>query len=136
MLEIGNGGMSPDEYKTHLSLWAMAAAPLIAGNDVRNMDADTAAILLNKEVIAVDQDTLGTAGKRVSTMGDVEVWKRPLASGDFAVAVFNRGNQAMDATFRWTPSGSVHRSQCVTCGHTPIAAQQARHFQDLSPHTA
>ncbi len=105
MLEIGNGGMSPDEYRTHLSLWAMAAAPLIAGNDVRKMDDDTAAILLNKEVIAVDQDTLGAAGKRVSTMGDVEVWKRPLASGDFAVAVFNRGNQETHAAFSWNAVG-------------------------------
>ena len=105
MLEIGNGGMSPDEYRTHLSLWAMAAAPLIAGNDVRNMDAGTAAILLNNEVIAVDQDPLGTAGKRVSTMGDVEVWKRPLASGDFAVAVFNRSTQEISATFRWSSVG-------------------------------
>jgi alpha-galactosidase len=62
MLEIGNGGMSPDEYKTHFSLWAMIAAPLIAGNDIRSMNADTAAILMNKEVIAIDQDTLGVAG--------------------------------------------------------------------------
>jgi alpha-galactosidase len=86
MLEVGNGGMSTAEYRAHMSLWAIIAAPLIAGNDLRNMDADTQAILLNKEVIAVDQDPLALAGVRVSD----DVWARPLAyPGLRAVVLLN-----------------------------------------------
>jgi alpha-galactosidase len=105
MLEVGNGGMSLDEYETHFSLWAMIAAPLIAGNDVRRMSPDIVGILLNKEVIAVDQDALGTGGKRVSIAGDIEVWEKKLASGEVAVAVFNRGSQQMSAVMPWNALG-------------------------------
>ncbi len=59
MLEIGNGHMTDDEYRSHMSLWALTAAPLLAGNDIRTMTAVTKSILLNKEVIAIDQDPLG-----------------------------------------------------------------------------
>jgi alpha-galactosidase len=91
MLEIGNGGMSANEYKTHLSLWAMIASPLIAGNDLRDMTDETKEILTNREVIAVDQDPLGKGGYRQAKNGDTEVWIKPLANGDTAVALFNRG---------------------------------------------
>jgi len=91
MLEVGNGGMTPTEYQSHFSLWAMMAAPLIAGNDVAHMDAATRAILLNKEVIAVDQDPLGRQGHRVSRQGDSEVWVKPLSNGATAILLFNRG---------------------------------------------
>ncbi len=101
MLEIGNGGMTTEEYKTHFSLWAMIAAPLIAGNDIRNMNPDIAEILLNKEVIAIDQDSLGAGGKRVDIAGDVEIWEKPLASGNTAVAIFNRSNQELRAVLPW-----------------------------------
>jgi alpha-galactosidase len=90
MLEVGNGGMSPAEYRSHFSLWAMMASPLIAGNDVAHMDSTTRSILLNKEVIAVDQDPLGVQGRRVSKQGYAEVWVKPL-SGGWAVLLFNRG---------------------------------------------
>lgn len=105
MLEVGNGGMSTDEYKTYFSLWAMAAAPLIAGNDIRNMDSEVAAILMNREVIAVDQDPLGAGGKRISSIGDIEIWKKPLASGDIAVAIFNHSSQEMRPVVSWTTLG-------------------------------
>jgi alpha-galactosidase len=90
MLEIGNGHMTDDEYRTHMSLWALVAAPLLAGNDVRNMSAATKAILLNKEVIAIDQDPLG---KQASPRkeGDLETWIKPLADGSAAVGVVNLG---------------------------------------------
>jgi alpha-galactosidase len=101
MLEVGNGGMSTDEYKTHFSLWAMIAAPLIAGNDIRTMSPAIAAILQNSEVIAVDQDALGAGGKRVSSSGDIEIWRKPLTSGDIAIAIFNRGNQEMRSVIAW-----------------------------------
>jgi alpha-galactosidase len=93
MLEVGNGGMTPAEYRSHFSLWAMMAAPLIAGNDVAHMDASTRAILLNGDVIAVDQDKLGVQGHRVAQDGTSEVWTKPLADGEVAVLLFNRGEQ-------------------------------------------
>jgi alpha-galactosidase len=91
MLEVGNGGMTPAEYRSHFSLWAMMASPLMAGNDVAHMDETTRSILLNKEVIAVDQDPLGIQGRRVWKEGDNEVWVKPLANGARALLMFNRG---------------------------------------------
>jgi alpha-galactosidase len=81
MLEVGNGGMTPVEYRSHFSLWAMMASPLMAGNDIAHMDDATKLILLNKEVIAIDQDKLGVQGHRVVKDGDKEVWVKPLSGG-------------------------------------------------------
>ena len=92
MLEIGNGHMSEDEYRTHMSLWSLLASPLLAGNDVRSMSASTKAILLNKEVIAIDQDALGKQATRVSKDGDMETWVKPLADGGAAIGLFNHGS--------------------------------------------
>jgi alpha-galactosidase len=105
MLEIGNGGMTDDEYRTHLSLWALLAAPLIAGNDLRSMTPATRIILTNAEVIAVDQDPDGKQGKRVWKEGDLEVWSRPLAGGALAVGLFNRGAAPAKVTARWSDLG-------------------------------
>ncbi|MGI8402231.1 MAG: glycoside hydrolase family 27 protein [Gemmatimonadaceae bacterium] len=91
MLEIGNGGMTPDEYRAHMSLWAMQAAPLIAGNDLRTMSAETKSILTNPEVIAVDQDSLGAQGTLVSSgPPERQVWSKPLRDGSRAVVLLNR----------------------------------------------
>jgi alpha-galactosidase len=91
MLEVGNGGMSDDEYRTHMSLWALLSAPLLAGNDLRRMTPETVNILTNPNVIAIDQDPLGRQARRVlGASGDVEIWKKELAGGDLAVGVFNR----------------------------------------------
>jgi len=92
MLEVGNGGMTAAEYRSHFSLWAMMASPLMAGNDVAHMDATTRSILLNTDVIAVDQDPLGVQGHRVWKQGDREVWVKPLSGGAKAVLLFNRGD--------------------------------------------
>src|SRR5665213_375359 len=89
MLEIGNGGMSAIEYRTHMSLWSMLAAPLLAGNDLRAMTDETKSILTNKDAIAIDQDTAGRQGHRASQNGDTEIWVRELADGGIAVAMFN-----------------------------------------------
>jgi alpha-galactosidase len=97
MLEIGNGHMTDDEYRTHMSLWALVAAPLLAGNDIRNMSEVTKAILLNKEVIAVDQDPLGKQASPVKN-GDMETWVKPLTNGSVAVGVVNLGGSATPAT--------------------------------------
>ena len=90
MLEVGNGGMNEDEYRTHFSLWAILAAPLIAGNDLTKMTPYTVAILTNREVIAVDQDPLGKQGFRVTQEGPFEVWMKPMADGSKVVGLFNR----------------------------------------------
>src|SRR5258706_9501848 len=90
LLQIGNGAMAPDEYRTHLNLWAMLAAPLMLGNDVRIMTRETLATLTNEEVIAIDQDALGRQAKRVSQNGTTEVWALPLSYGLTAVALFIR----------------------------------------------
>jgi alpha-galactosidase len=101
MLEVGNGGMSENEYRAHFSMWAMLAAPLIAGNDLSNMDAATKKILLNKEVIAVDQDSLGIQAHRAAQTGSADIWVRPLAGGGRAVALLNRGTAAAPITVNW-----------------------------------
>jgi alpha-galactosidase len=98
MLEVGNGGMGHDEYITHMSLWAMLAAPLLAGNDLSKMSAADLAILTNKEVIAVDQDAKGVQGHRVAQQGPLEVWAKPLADGSYAVGLFNRSESPAPVT--------------------------------------
>jgi alpha-galactosidase len=97
--------MSADEYRTHMSLWAMLAAPLIAGTDLANMTPETKSILLNKEVIAVDQDLLGKQGDRVDAEGPLEVWTKPLHGGDMAVALFNRISHPASMTVRLADIG-------------------------------
>jgi alpha-galactosidase len=92
MLEVGNGGMNATEYRTHMSLWALLAAPLLAGNDLTRMSPETLSILANREVIAIDQDPMGAQGDRVAAEGPLEVWARPLAGGARAVGLFNRSD--------------------------------------------
>ncbi|XHS80486.1 glycoside hydrolase family 27 protein [Burkholderiaceae bacterium UC74_6] len=101
MLEVGNGGMSNTEYEAHFSLWAMLAAPLVAGNDMAKMDAATKRILTNTAVIAIDQDPLGRQARRVSKEGALEVWVRPLAGGDRAVVLFNRSEKPAEIGVDW-----------------------------------
>ena len=105
MLEIGNGGMSDTEYKTHMSLWSMLAAPLMAGNDLRSMSKSILDILTNPEVIAIDQDPMGRQARRLSQSGDQEIWLRDLANGRRAVAFFNRGPKEAQITLQWSEAG-------------------------------
>ena len=98
MLEVGNGGMKHDEYLTHMSLWALLAAPLLAGNDIRGMSAETKDMLTNSEVIAIDQDAKGIQGHRLWDEGPLEIWTKPLADGTQAVGLFNRGESPLKIT--------------------------------------
>jgi alpha-galactosidase len=84
-----------------MTLWAMLAAPLLAGNDLRDMSPATKEILLNKEVIAIDQDKLGRQGRRVSKEAGAEMWMRPLENGDLAVALFNRSEGMISVSAIW-----------------------------------
>jgi alpha-galactosidase len=104
MMEVGNGGMSTTEYKTHFSLWSIMAAPLIAGNDLRKMSQETIDIFTNKEVIAVDQDAAGIQGKKISANGDLEVWCKPLGTDGKtkAILLVNKGGSAADITVKWS----------------------------------
>jgi alpha-galactosidase len=92
MLEVGNGKLSMDENRAHFSMWAMLASPLLAGNDLPNMKPEIKAILTNREVIALDQDSLGRQAARIYSEGEVEVWTKPLSGGALAIAVLNAGD--------------------------------------------
>jgi alpha-galactosidase len=105
MLEIGNGGMSYDEQVSHMSMWCMMAAPLIAGNDLAHMSAETRRILTNREVIAVDQDSKGVQGRWVWQVGPYEIWAKPLADGSVAALLINRGEDATRITAQFKDLG-------------------------------
>ena len=98
MLEVGNGGMTDVEYRSHFSLWSIMAAPLLIGTDLRTVKPDALKILLNKEVIAVDQDPLGVQGKQVRDADGIHVIVKPLKDGSEAVVVFNEADAAHDVS--------------------------------------
>ena len=102
MLEVGNGGLNKGEDKAHFSMWAMLAAPLIAGNDLRNMSKETQETLTNKEVIAINQDSLGIQGLRYNVKDSLETWVKPLKNGDWALCFLNRSAAAKTIDFDWT----------------------------------
>jgi len=99
MLEVGNGKLTPAENRSHFSIWAILAAPLIAGNDLSNMTPEVRAILTNREVISIDQDKLGQEGTRIYSEGEMDVWTRHLAGGALAVAVLSTGEERQYPSF-------------------------------------
>ncbi|WP_371417451.1 glycoside hydrolase family 27 protein [Granulicella sp. S190] len=96
MLEVGNGKLTHDENVTHMSMWAMLAAPLIAGNNLTLMSPDIKSILTNSEVLAIDQDPLGHQAERIFAEGPIEIWSRPLKGGATALAIFNFSDSTSD----------------------------------------
>jgi alpha-galactosidase len=127
MLEVGNGGMTTTEYRSHFSLWAIMAAPLMAGNDIRNMTPEIHEILTNKEIIAIDQDPLGQQGRRVWKDGDLEVWAKPLQDGGRAVLLLNRGSSQQTVTANWEQIGYP--------GHLSAAVRDLWAHKDLGKFT-
>jgi alpha-galactosidase len=106
MLVVGNPGVSLDESRAQLSLWAIMAAPLIAGNDLPNMSPEVMQLLANREVIAVAQDQAGTPGNIADDTGTgLQVWARPLADGSRAVALLNRTDSPAPITAIWEKVG-------------------------------
>lgn len=101
MLEVGNGNMTYNEYKAHFSLWCMLSAPLIAGNDIRHMTKETVDILTNREVIAIDQDTLGLQGFIAYKDSNLEIWMKKLSGDDIAVCFFNRSDKEIPLDINW-----------------------------------
>lgn len=101
MLEVGNGGLTPDEERTHFALWAILNSPLLLGNDLRNISPQTLGILTNKEIIAINQDSLGIQGFKYKKEGTVEIWVKPMVNNEWAICFFNRSQQPTEFTFNW-----------------------------------
>ncbi|KAH7279899.1 hypothetical protein KP509_37G042900 [Ceratopteris richardii] len=114
MLEIGNGGMTAEEYRSHFSIWAIMKAPLLIGCDVRSIGNDALAILSNAEVIAVNQDSLGVQGKKVKKTGELEVWAGPLSGERVVVVLWNRGlTSSASITADWDDIGVSPSAACM-----------------------
>jgi alpha-galactosidase len=111
--QISGGGLSHLEYQTHMSMWCMACSPLMVGCDVRSMDQETAALLMNREVLAVNQDPLGAPAYRARQFGPCEVWKKPLADGSMAVALINRGSVGNDILLKARDVGLLESPKLV-----------------------
>ena len=143
MLEVGNNGMTLTEYRTHMSLWSIAKAPLLIGCDIRNMSMETLEILTNAEVIAVNQDSLGMQGKkvRVDLVKRTEVWAGPLADGSQAVLAFNRdGSTVRSIVVSFTDLGWKSTSRVRVRDlwlHQDVGEFQGNYnAHDLQPHAS
>ena len=101
MLEVGNGSLTLAENRAHFTLWCMMAAPLLMGNDLTTMSDEVLQILINKDVIAIDQDPLGIQGLRLKAEGNVEYWFKPLEGGDWAFCLLNRGAEDAVVSAEW-----------------------------------
>lgn len=100
MMQVGNG-MSFNQERAHFTMWAMLAAPLISGNDLRSMSQQTLSVLTNREVIAINQDTLGIQGLKTAVTDSVETWLKPLADGSWALVYLNRSKSPKSITVDW-----------------------------------
>jgi alpha-galactosidase len=135
MLEVGNGGMKRDEYRTHMALWAILAAPLLAGNDLRSMSPETKELLMNSEVLAVDQDKKGVQGHRVWQEGPLEIWVKPLADGSQAAGLFNRGESATKMTLDFRSIGAPASAKLRDLlDHKDLATMQNSYSADVPTH--
>jgi alpha-galactosidase len=101
MLEVGNG-LSEKENRAHFTMWSLIAAPLIAGNDILKMSPSTASILTAKDVIALNQDSLGVQAMKYASKDSLETWIKPLANGDWAVCFLNRKSTPQAVPADWT----------------------------------
>lgn len=110
MLEIGNGGQTISEYRAHFSLWCMLAAPLMAGNDLRDMNDSIRSLLTNEEAIAVNQDSLGMQAFKFIDYGDLEIWVKALSKDGAAFCFLNRSNTPVDLKYNWRQHGLYHFS--------------------------
>ena len=102
MLEVGNRGLSYEEQRSQMTMWSIMAAPIMISSDVRNMSNETKELYLNKDMIAINQDSLGVQGHRISDKNGKQVWTKPLKNGDIAVALLNNNNstQTVECNFK------------------------------------
>ena len=139
MLEVGNGKLTPDENRAHFAMWAILAAPLIAGNDLRSMDGETRAILTDKEILAIDQDPLGRQGRRVAKDGEREVWARELQGGYRAVALLNRAATPQSISVKWENLGypaDVKAQVRDVWQHKDLGSATGSFTATVAPHSA
>ena len=113
-------GCTDVEYRTQFSFLCLMSSALMASCDLRNMDAATKAILTNREAIAINQDSLGVPAWKARKLADLEVWQKPLAGGDWAVGLLNRGNKPA------TVAAAVDRSWAERRGTAPATSGPAR----------
>jgi alpha-galactosidase len=149
MLEVGNGGMTTEEYKTHFSLWCMLSAPLLAGNDIQNMSPETKSILTNREIIALDQDILGKQGELWRNNGDYQVWMKMLANNEKAVCLLNSSDEKKtvlvdfglfaQASTEGTEDSKPLKLENFTVrdlwDHKDLVLKESSMYIDLLPHT-
>jgi alpha-galactosidase len=102
MLEVGNGKLTTAENRAHFSLWCILNAPLILGNDLRDIPDDILEIITNREVIALNQDALCKQGKIAYSRNGVQIWIKPLLNGDTGILILNRNDESVDFTFNFT----------------------------------
>jgi alpha-galactosidase len=147
MLQVGNGSLTENENIAHFSMWAMMAAPLMAGNDLRNMPENVLNILANKEVIAVNQDLLGVQGYKIRDEGKFEIWLKPLQGGDKAICFFNRSDKEvvtdypvmdmlqMESTFSvrdlWEKKSVITQNGALSVAVAPRSVKMYRVSNDL-----
>ncbi|EOY28333.1 hypothetical protein QUC31_012972 [Theobroma cacao] len=105
MLEVGNGGMTVEEYRSHFSIWALMKAPLLLGCDVSSASRETLSIIGNKEVIDINQDPLGVQGRKIRTKGGLEIWAGPLSRGRVVVVLWNRSRARAPISVGWREIG-------------------------------
>jgi alpha-galactosidase len=148
MLEIGNGNMTTEEYKTHFSLWCMLAAPLLAGNDLQNMTPETKSILLNKEIIALDQDTLGKQAICYRDNSGYQIWIKALAGNEKAVCLLNASDEKktvlVDFSLLSKAGSGWHSGAPITIenykvrdlwDHKDLLLKETSVYIDLLPHS-
>jgi alpha-galactosidase len=148
MLEVGNGGMTTEEYKTHFSLWCMVAAPLLAGNDIQNMSPETKSILLNKEIIALDQDSIGRQGICWRDNGDYQIWIKILTNNEKAICLLNNSDEkksvlvdfallAHTSTTKWGPDSPFKLENYTVrdlWDHKDLVLKESSMYVDQLPH--
>jgi alpha-galactosidase len=137
LLQTGNGGMTTDEYRAQINLWAVLGAPMMLGNDVRIMRRETVDLLSNKEVLAINQDALGRQGIRISPLGNTGVWAKPLSNGAVAVLFVNRSNASAPAAVSWEQLGIMGPMQVRDVWwHEDIGMANNRYAVFLTAHTS
>jgi alpha-galactosidase len=148
MLEVGNGGMTTEEYKTHFSLWCMLAAPLLAGNDLQNMTPETKSVLLNKEIIALDQDSLGRQATCYRDNVDYQIWLKVLSNNEKAICLLNKSDEkksvlvdfallakASSGRRRGPPMNLDNYKVRDLWEHKDLSLKETSAYVDLLPHT-
>ncbi len=133
--DLGGVGCTPTEYRTQMSLWCMMASPLAMTNDLSHLTKEDLDILLNKEIIAIDQDPLGKAARRVVCENDRQVFVRPLADGSHAVAILNPSDHTVKTSVAFASLGLQGRYTVRDVWqHADVSRNAVRWQGKVAPH--